>query len=359
MIGSLSKFVEHPSIGERVADAWFVSLYMKELDRANDSDLLIENPEEGDYPIYEGKNIHQFAYDNTSKHDIDLVSLWGVEEDDPKRSAKQRIRMKNFRSRDPDMGLKKAIYKKFNGSGSQKSFVNRLLEQHGRPELSEDDVLLDCTKYRIGIRKITNSTNERTLIASVLPKGVVTVHSIATIRPHIVNPSEDDLGNHPMHSAYERIFTDKELFVLLGLLNSIPIDYLMRSKVGTNLVQYKLLESQMPRLTEGDDWFEYISSRAARLNCYGEAFAEMRKRLGGIDPVTEKEERKRLQAEIDAAAFHAYGLNRDETAFVLEDFHCVQNPQLMTEDYFDLVLEKYNALAERQDLVPGTADTGH
>lgn len=89
-----------------------------------------------------------------------------------------------------------------------------------------------------------------------------------------------------------------------------------------------------------------IFPRAARLNCYGEAFAELRERLGGIDPAIDTEERKRLQAEIDAAAFHAYGLDRDETAFVLDDFHQVQNPRLLTDDYFELVLEKYDAVAE-------------
>lgn len=72
----------------------------------------------------------------------------------------------------------------------------------------------------------------------------------------------------------------------------------------------------------------------------------MRQRLGGINPATDMEERKRVQAEIDAAAFHAYGLDRDETAFVLEDFHRVQNPRLMTEDYFDLVLEQYDELTD-------------
>ena len=57
------------------------------------------------------------------------------------------------------------------------------------------------------------------------------------------------------------------------------------------------------------------------------------------------EERKRLQAEIDAAAFHAYGLSPEETAFVLDDFHRVRNPRLMTEEYFDLVFEKYDERA--------------
>jgi len=90
----------------------------------------------------------------------------------------------------------------------------------------------------------------------------------------------------------------------------------------------------MPRLTAGEDYFEYISERAARLNCYGERFAEMRERLGGIEPATDETERRRLQAEMDAAAFHTYGLDRPDTKFVLDDFHRVQNPRLMTEEYF-------------------------
>ncbi|SEH41655.1 hypothetical protein SAMN05192561_101809 [Halopenitus malekzadehii] len=96
---------------------------------------------------------------------------------------------------------------------------------------------------------------------------------------------------------------------------------------------HKFTESQVPRLTEGDEWFDYISTRADRLNCYGEDFEEMRDRLGGIEPATEMDERREVQAELDAAAFHAYGLDREQTAFVLEDFHRVQNPRLMDEDY--------------------------
>ena len=346
LIDSLAKLIQHPPLGERIDDAWFASLYMKELDRATDADRLIETPEDGDYPIYEGKNIHQFSYDNTVVDGLSPISLWGVEEDEPEQSAKHRTRMKNFRSRDANTSLKKAIYNKFGGTGSQKGFVNDLLEQHGRPELSKEDVMLDCTEYRIGIRNISNARNERTLIATVLPKNVITVHTLMTVRPYIVNPTEEDLNEYPMHSAYERVFTDHELFVLTGLLNSIPFDYLIRTKVDNHIVQYKFKESQMPRLTDGDDWFHYISDRAARLNCYGEAFAEMRNRLGGIKPATDESERRRLQAEIDAATFHAYGLDHQDTEFVLDDFHRVRDPRMMTDEYFDLVFEKYDELAE-------------
>lgn len=132
----------------------------------------------------------------------------------------------------------------------------------------------------------------------------------------------------------------------LGLLNSLPFDYLMRTKTEENVVIYKLVEAQAPHLTEGDDWFEFIWRRSARLNCYGDDFRQMRERLGGIEPATDEEIRTELHAEIDAAAFHAYGLDRGETEFVLDDFYQVQNPRMMTDEYLDLVLEKYDELQQ-------------
>lgn len=342
----LNKILSHPPISEDVEDTWYASLYAEELHRAKDSDRLVEHEDEGDYPVFEGKNIYQYSFDDKFEEDLAPVSLWSVDEDRPEKSGKHRVRMKNFRSHNADISIKKAIYQKFNGAGSQKGFVNNLLEKHGRQELSKEDVLLDCTEYRIAIREITNSTNERTLVASVIPKDAITVHTLHTVRPYVVNPTEEDLSKYPMHSVYERVFTDRELFAALGILNSIPFDYLMRTKVNTHIVKYKFEESQMPRLTEGDDWFNYISERAAKLNCYGERFEEMRERLDNLQPAISTEERRRLQAEIDAAAMHAYGLNKKDAQFILDDFHQVSNPRLMTEQYFDMVFEKFNLLKQ-------------
>ena len=46
------------------------------------------------------------------------------------------------------------------------------------------------------------------------------------------------------------------------------------------------------------------------------------------------------------AAFHAYGLDREQTKFVLDDFHRVQSPRVISEAYFGSVLEYYDGLAE-------------
>jgi type I restriction-modification system DNA methylase subunit len=335
-VGVLESILEHTPLREN--DDWFVEPY-RELDKYKDNDRYVENESEGDYPVLGGSNIYQFISNWEFLDFIDSPDLWSVDEETaPEKSAKRRIRERG-KSR-----LKKGLYDEFDGQGSQKKFVNGLLEEERGHKLKLDDVLLDCSDYRIVLRNIARSTDERTLIASVIPPEIVCHHAISTVKKFEISAEEKDLSQDTLKNIYDPIFTDEELFYCLGTLNSIPFDFLMRTKVDSNIVQYKLEESQVPRLDSDHDLFNKISDGAARLNCMGEEFEEMRERLGGIEPAVEMDERRELQAEIDAAAFHAYGLGREETAFVLDDFHRVQNPRLMDEDYFEMVLEKYDDL---------------
>ncbi len=343
-VSILESIVSHTPLGEQVGDAWNVTPH-RELDRSRASDRFVEDATEGDYPVYGGKNIHQYSHDNTLAEWIKPPELWSVDEDQPEDSARFRVRERSYNSGN----LKKAIYNEFGGQDSrksQKSFVNGLLSEKRGKDLCIEDVLPDFTEYRVVYRDIARPTDERTMISTVIPKGLVCVHTLQTFSPYEIDPHEKDLEEFPLHSAYKRAYDNRELFLITGLLNSIPFDYLMRTKVDSHIVRFKLEESQMPRLTDGDDWFHYISDRAAQLNCYGEEFAEMRDRLGGVDVATGDDERRTVRTEIDAAAFHAYGLDRDDVAFVLDDFHRVSNPRIMTEDYFDAVIEKYDELDE-------------
>jgi hypothetical protein len=336
-ISLLEKIVQQPPINDPTIDGWYIDLYKEELNRTRDSDRFIEDAERGDYPVYGGGNIWQFAYDNTFWENISPPTLWSVDENvDPDKSAKRRIRDKNFRR------LKQELYSSFDGTGSQIGFANDLLKEHRGKGLSKEDVLLDCTAYRIGIRQIANNTNERSSIAAVLPPGIVTHNKCPTIRPYEINPSEEDLKETPAHGVYNRIFTDEELFAALAILNSIPFDYIIRTKLDTSVSMNMFEECQAPRLKRGDKWFEPVWKRAAILNCYGDNFKPIANQLN-IEPVLDTETRKEIQAEIDAAMFSAYGFNRTETKFILDDFHRVRSPRIMTEDYFELVLEKYDA----------------
>lgn len=345
----MADLLTNPALGDTITDRWNVSVLTKELHEPSDKHLFVESEEEGDYPVYSGENIHQFTYDNALETELEPPQYWSRDFYDIGKSAKARIREKKFNQG----GLKKAIYKEFGGDETSKSqiqFVDDLLNEKRGTPLTEEDVLLDCTEYRIAYRDVARATDERSVIAAVLPKDTVCLHTLQTIKPYSIELNQVSLTEDSLRDAYIRMFSDGELFAAVGLLNSIPFDFLMRTKIDTHIVKYKFLEAKVPRLTEGDDWFHYISERAARLNCYGEKFAEMRKRLGGINLVTHKDERRELQAEIDAAAFYAYGLNQEETQFVLDDFHRVENPRLMTEEYFDLVFEKYDELAEKGPL---------
>jgi len=327
----LETLLRHPQLRENQDDTWYLDLY-RELDRTADKDRFVTDPDKGDYPIFAGNTIYQFIY-NSNEPDF-----WSVDEKKGlSDSAKWRIREKDKKN------LKTAIYESFDGSGSQKGFVNDLLEKHRGKPLQEEDVLLDCTEYRMVYRHATSPTNERSLLVAVIPKGVVCHNALTTMRPYEMNPSKKDLSEDVLHDMYDRIFTDRELFAAAGLLNSIPTDYLMKSKVEENINMFHLLGTQVPRLTEGDKWFDYISERAARLSCYGDQFAEMRERLGHIDSANSEEERRKVQAELDAAAFHACGLNEKETKFVLEDFNRVENPRMMDEEYFEMVLKNYRS----------------
>jgi|GEM_PF-580573 len=336
----LQTLLDHEPVGESVDGSWWADGHIEIYTR--DSAYFSEDRADADYPVYGGSNVHQFVHDTTFAG-LEEPDYWSVAESrDPAASAKARVREKNVRH------LKDAVYRAFDGAAgneSKKAFVNTLLrEERGEP-LQPEDVLLDCTEYRIVYRNVTNARNERTLIATVLPPGLICYHALTTIRPYRIEPSEADLQQFPLHSAYERAFTDRELFVVTGLLNSIPFDSFMRTRVDTNVARYKFENAPVPHLTAGDDWFDYIATRAARLNCYGEAFAEMRDRFGGIEPATAADERERLRAEIDAAACHAYGLDRAETASLLDDFHRVESPRLMTAAYFDRVSDCYDRLA--------------
>ncbi len=143
----LKKVIDHPPLGE-TSQAWKVTPY-RELDRNQDRDRYVESESDGDYPVYGGSNIHQYSYTTDFIQGLEEPSLWSINEDrDPDKSAKRRIREKASRSRDPEMGLKKAIYNEFDGTGSQKDFVNDMLERERGKPLSLDDIKLDCSEYQ-------------------------------------------------------------------------------------------------------------------------------------------------------------------------------------------------------------------
>lgn len=157
---------------------------------------------------------------------------------------------------------------------------------------------------RVGFCDIAGQTNERSLMASLIPPGVVCGNKVPTILfPE--DPSEE------------------RLLVWASIANSFAFDWMLR-RVLTTTVNYFLLQSvPLPRLAkDGLPWKKLVA--AAR---------ELRS-LDSVGASKETYERMaHLRAEIDAEVAVAYGLDLKDMELVLSDFPILDRgqPALPTE----------------------------
>lgn len=166
-------------------------------------------------------------------------------------------------------------------------------------------------KYLLGWRDITNATNERTVIA-----GMVPLSGVGNNMPLIVNDSK---------------ISTKIWACLFANLNSLPFDFVARHKVGGTHLNFFIIK-QLPVLGPDnftEDKIEFIVPRVLELTytaCDLKPFAEDLDYHGEpfkFDPVR----RHQLKSELDAYYAKLYGLTRDELCYILDP------ADVMGEDY--------------------------
>lgn len=152
---------------------------------------------------------------------------------------------------------------------------------------------------RVGFCDIAGQTNERSLMAALIPAGVACGNKVPTILfPE--DPSEE------------------RLLVWLSIANSFVFDWMLR-RVLTTTVNYFVLQSiPLPKLArDGLPWKKLVD--AAR---------ELRV-LDSAGATRETYERTaKLRAEIDAEVAVAYGLDLKDMELVLEDFPILDRGQI-------------------------------
>jgi hypothetical protein len=180
-------------------------------------------------------------------------------------------------------------------------------------------------RYRVGFRDVTASTNERTMIATVLPNHAFTGNTVSISR----RPEDP-----------------KEILVLVGLLNSYVIDWLIRQRVTNHCNFFYVYQLPVPRLNDRSGTFAPIVDRVARLVCTTPEFDSLASEvgLGGhADGATDPAERARLRAELDGLVAHLYGLTEEEFAHILDSF------PLVAQEIKDAALNAFRALASNPD----------
>lgn len=166
----------------------------------------------------------------------------------------------------------------------------------------------------VGFKDITSPTNERTMIASFIPRTAVTNKFVLAL-----------------NDAEARRET-----CLLGNLNSFIFDYVTRQKIGGITLNFFIVE-QLPTLppdiySDKCPWSKretlqhWIGERVLKLSCTAEDMIPLARacdfkgsRGDGVH-IWKETERVQLRAELDAAFFILYGIDRDDVEYILSTF---------------------------------------
>ncbi|HRI72125.1 MAG TPA: N-6 DNA methylase, partial [Polyangium sp.] len=282
----VNKLLTYPLLGDKLAGRWTVE-FGRQLHMTDDSGLFKNTPSKSAVPLYEGKMMHQFA----------------------SRTVEPRYWVE----------WKPAIERLMD---SRRRRYLDAAKDAGVAPLENPTITADPEHYLLAFRNIASNTNERTMIATVIPAGVVTGNSLANHKACI---DEFIAGKHRERLALSGI----ELLYLVAVLNSYVIDWMLRMRVTANVNMFYVYQLPVPRLSESDPRLSPLASRAAKLVCTTPEFDTLAKDvgLGSHDKgVTDPEKRAVLRAEIDGLVAHLYGLTEEEFAHILQTFPVVPEP---------------------------------
>lgn len=168
--------------------------------------------------------------------------------------------------------------------------------------------------WLVGWRKITNTTNERTLICTVFPRSAAG-DSLPLVLPE----------------------TDPELTSgLIANLSSLALDFVERRKLGgTNLTfQYLFQLPVLPPEFYTPDRLSFTTPRVLELTYTSHSLDPFARDLGHDGPpfVWDEDRRALLRADLDAFYARAYGLTRDELRYILDPAD-VKGPDYPSETF--------------------------
>ncbi len=233
----------------------------------SDSELFSTLPGQGLVPLYEAKMIHQF--------DSRFATYTGTREEAIRDVTEQEKGDPNFRVRP------------------------RYWVSHDEVEARLRDRGWD-RPWLLGWRDITNATNERTMIASLIPR-VGVGHTISLL-------------------FAEASCEPTKIATLLAILNSLTLDYVARQKAGGSHLSYFLVK-QVP--VPGPDQLResFVDDCAPRVRALlpsAEDSCFAKDLRGRPCHLIHSHDRATVRAELDALVAHEFGLNRDDLRFVLD-----------------------------------------
>ncbi|MFJ1653258.1 Eco57I restriction-modification methylase domain-containing protein [Streptomyces sp. NPDC088337] len=170
------------------------------------------------------------------------------------------------------------------------------------PAVIRDASTLPCLHPRIMLRDITRSNDSRTVRVALVPANVVATNSA----PYLLFPR----GNE-QDEAY-----------LLGVLSSIPLDWLARTVVENHLNFHILNGLPIPRPEPGSVLREHVIQIAGQLAAVDGRYTDWAAKVGvPVGSATDEATKNDLIAELDAVVALLFGLDRDDVSHIFATFH--------------------------------------
>ena len=313
--------------GREPGNPWKVS-FLRMLDMATDSSSfrtveqaetdgwmlkgnVFENEESRLVPLYEAKMVHQYTHrfgDYTDKEaDDEGLSLPDVPED--------RLTNPDYAVRPRYWVPEDAVHDRLRGRWS--------------------------AGWLLGWRDICRSTDERTVISSIIPR---------------VGVGDKFLLMFPVRS--------EDGAVLCATLDSYVLDFAARQKLGGTSLKYftmRQLPVLGPETIDGPTpWRrtatvrEWIVSRVLELGYTAWDVQPFAADMKWNRPPFRWDAARRflLRCELDAAFFHLYGIGRDDVAYIMDTFHIVRrNDESAHSEYRTkrVILEIYDRMQHAID----------
>jgi hypothetical protein len=197
--------------------------------------------------------------------------------------------------------------------------------------------------WLLGWRDITNTTNERTVIASILPLAAV--------------------GNN----APLMVFNNIEANIIVMLVTNLScfcLDFISRFKVGGTHLNFFII-NQLPILPpktykQPAAWsidinlHDWIYLKAIELIYTSWDLEDFAKDCGYNGPPFRWDEERRflIRCELDAAYFHLYGIERDDVDYIMETFPIVKRKDEAKYGTYrtkEVILDMYDQMKKAMD----------
>jgi hypothetical protein len=240
----------------------------RELDSDLDNDLFMEKPNGDALVLFEGKMINQYNSNfSTNRYWVDETEGRG------RLISKSARRILEELRPDQNGGITLKL-------GDIEDIVDKIKRR---------EIKLDYEAERLVIRRVGSSTNERSLIATIVPSNVYLMDNLQYVVPFRTEIKGDVIIQTDLRD---------EIYYLLALLNSYVLDYYIRLRISANLNYFFLYELPIPD---------------ANNEIYGKIMTASKKLLEGNDI--------ELRAQLEAIiARDVYKLSKEEMSHILDTF---------------------------------------